>query len=195
MLRSLVGSEMCIRDRHHGTPQSCMPQDNINSRLNVEVCLYGCRTGRHAGHLHNLQLSDTSPTRRSHGMERWGVQGTAPPSRPPQVTVTVSVIHEAHQKFGKFLRTSATTHAQMDAFTDTGAQTCTSGPEILDKLKIPKTALISTRHKIRGVKRAYLDVIGAVFVSFQLNGKVSQSFCISPTMLQGYTFPKPLLKI
>jgi len=91
-----------------------------------------------------------------------------PPSQPQQVAVTVSVIHVTHWKFGK----RSTKPTQLDAFAHM-AQTCTSGLDILNKLKIPKSTLISTWHKICGVTHTYLVVVGAAFVSNQLNGKAS----------------------
>ena len=94
------------------------------------------------------------------------------PKRHPEVNVKVTIIHEAHEKMGKL--TSLSSRAKMtggvtrQACADTGAMTCTSGPELLKALNCPRQYLVKTRHRIQGVTGDCLQIIGTLLLQIKL---------------------------
>ena len=69
------------------------------------------------------------------------------PAPPTVITVQASIMHWAHKSFGKKWQNDcpAPTEIGLQAYTDTYAQTCTSGLEILSMLR-PVPSLISGTH-------------------------------------------------
>ena len=100
----------------------------------------------------------------------WKEQSFSPqrPEPPPNVHVKVDIIRQTHERFGKTTPLSLKQGATQ-AVADSGCQTCTAGPEILSLLNCPKSYLISTRHKTIGITGSPLEIMGALFLKFELN--------------------------
>ena len=84
------------------------------------------------------------------------------PAAPPVINVQASVMHRAHKSFGKKWQNDrpAPTEIGLQAYTDTCAQTCTSGPEILSMLQCHSSYLVPTTHGIHGITDKPLDIMG-----------------------------------
>ena len=96
-----------------------------------------------------------------------------PPSPPPRMDINVSMMHTAHEKFGVkwngsrkglYKRHTVTTLA------DSGCQTCTAGVDFLEEIGCPLTFLIPTRHRIMGITKSSLDVIGSLLLRIEYGG-------------------------
>ena len=84
------------------------------------------------------------------------------PEPPPATTVTASIMYHAHQSFSGKDKNAAWPPKEhsLQAFTDTCAQTCTSGPEILNLLQCSPSFLVPTSHGVRGITGKALEVLG-----------------------------------
>ena len=74
------------------------------------------------------------------------------PSPPPTLDIKVEVMDKCHEKFGRHRSRDrqsgeALSPVPVTAIADSGAQTCTSGPELLRTLHIPPGYLIQTGHR------------------------------------------------
>ena len=58
---------------------------------------------------------------------------------------------------------------------DTGCQTCTAGPELLEELRYPDDYLIQCSHRIAGITHDSLNILGAVCIRFESESP-SQAF-------------------
>ena len=94
------------------------------------------------------------------------------PAAPPVIAVQASVMHGAHKSFGKKWQNDrpAPTEIGLQAYTDTCAQTCTSGPEILSMLQCHSSYLVPTTHGIQGITDKPLDIMGALLLHIKSNG-------------------------
>ena len=111
-------------------------------------------------------------------MEWDGAQfSPARPKPPPKLDVNVSVMSEAHKKFGRIWRGSRkgafNSHA-VEAFTDTCCQTCTAGVDFIDQIGCPEAYLVPTSHNIIGITSSPLDIVGSVLLRIEVGGKVSR---------------------
>ena len=61
-------------------------------------------------------------------------------------------------------------HTKIQAFADSGCQTCTAGTDLLKSLRYPQAALIPTSHKISGITETNLEILGALPLKFTANG-------------------------
>ena len=99
------------------------------------------------------------------------------PKPPPKLTVNVSVMPEAHKKFGRVWRGSRkgafNSHA-VEAFTDTCCQTCTAGLDFIELIGCPEAYLVPTSHNIIGITSSPLNIIGSVLLRMEAGGKVSR---------------------
>ena len=71
-------------------------------------------------------------------------------------------------------RSQPQANACVSIVADTGAQTCTSGQEILSSLKCPSSFLLKTRHRINGITKDGLDVMGALLIRITAGGRVTK---------------------
>ena len=92
------------------------------------------------------------------------------PKNPPATTVTASIMYHAHQSFGHKRKNAAwpPTEHSLQAFTDTCAQTCTSGPEILNLLWCSPSLFVPTSHGIPGIIDKALEIIGALLLFIRI---------------------------
>ena len=79
----------------------------------------------------------------------------------PTLSVHIEPLRAAHASFKRPIPPTATS-TKSEGLADTGAQTCASGPQILNALGIKQNDLIPTSHHIRGVTKSHLDIQGVL---------------------------------
>ena len=91
------------------------------------------------------------------------------PAAPPVIAVQASIMHRAHKCFCKKWQSDcpAPSEIGLQAYTDTCAQTCTSGPEIVSMLQCHSSYLVPTTHRIMDKP---LDIVGALLLHIKSNG-------------------------
>lgn len=93
------------------------------------------------------------------------------PAQPPALTVTVSINHRHHEKFGKLTHQQLIT--QISAIADSGCQTCTAGMDFLRSMECTTSNLIATEHHIVGITNSPLGILGILFVVITLGNRTS----------------------
>ena len=71
-------------------------------------------------------------------------------------------------------------------FTDTGAQTCACGPELLDILHINSRYLIPTSHRIVGVTQSFMDIMGVMLLKISAGGKTTHQVVYVSKNIKGF---------
>ena len=101
-----------------------------------------------------------------------------PPEKQPKMKASMSVMTEAMKPFGTKLSRAEERNLVKDLDTsglaDTGAQTNSAGVSLLKKLNFPVEKMMTMTHAIRGAANSDLDVMGAILVILELNGKTSR---------------------
>ena len=85
------------------------------------------------------------------------------PSQLPKLRIKLSIIREAHQHFKRPIAMSKCIKVQngsIDAYADSGAQTCACGIDTIHYLGIEERDLIPTSHRILGVTSTAMDLVG-----------------------------------
>ena len=99
---------------------------------------------------------------------------TEKPKALPQVNARISILHKAHNDFKKGISLhdlqKMNNNVLMPCYTDTGAQTCASGPELLSSLTLDVRYLIPTSHRIIGVTQSFMDIMGIALIRFEVGG-------------------------
>ena len=112
------------------------------------------------------------------------------PKSLPRLVVNMSVLTSAHRDFNKTLSPHATENLRMNASvstcTDTGAQTCASGPELLHILNMDAQYLIPTSHRIMGVTQSCMDIMGVVLLRIEANDRVSHQVVYVSSNIKGF---------
>ena len=93
----------------------------------------------------------------------------------PKLEVNVTVLTASHRHFNKAFSNhdlkNINNGALIACLTDTGAQTCASGPEILKQLNIHEKYLIPTSHRIVGVTQTMMNILGVLLVKIVVGDK------------------------
>ena len=89
----------------------------------------------------------------------------------PTLRVQITPLPSAHNSFHCSLPRSSKP-GQVTAVADTGAQTCASGPAILEHLGIERRHLVPTSHRIQGVTQSNLNIWGVLLAKITV-GNVS----------------------
>merc|ERR1712082_8307 len=101
-----------------------------------------------------------------------------PPEKQPKLKASMSVMTEAMKPWGTKLSRAEEKNLVKDLDTnglaDTGAQTNSAGVSLLKKLNFPEEKMMTTSHAIRGAANSDLDVMGAILVRLELNGRTSR---------------------
>ena len=100
-----------------------------------------------------------------------------PPSPSPRMDVKVSIMHTAHEKFGmkwKGSRRGAYKPHTVSTLADSGCQTSTAGVDLLEEIGCPITYLIPTTHRIMGITKLSLDLIGSVLLRIEYGGVITR---------------------
>ena len=100
------------------------------------------------------------------------VQGRFVPRRPqeqPTMPVYITVMEDSMRTFGADLSQVESARVQRgikvsDGLCDTGAQSCSSGVELLERLHFRWEKLLRTCHKISGIANAHMELAGALLV-------------------------------
>ena len=119
------------------------------------------------------------------------------PAKSPMLPITVTIMNAAHQKFGRrWVGSHKEIHhpKSMKACADTGAQTCTSGPEILELLKCPDNYLVPTSHKIHGITDTDLDILGAILLRIDCEGRSTRQIVYVSSNTTGLFLSETALK-
>ena len=84
----------------------------------------------------------------------------AKPVPPAVMDIDVSVIHLSHSKFGCF-NSPVNKVLKVQVFADTGAQTCSSGIELLKLLGCSESYLVKTKHKTHGITGTPMNMLSS----------------------------------
>ena len=103
---------------------------------------------------------------------RDGVFIAKKPEPQPRMRVNVSLLHNEHSILGKKWSHNRPKNCGVaSVIADSGAQTCTSGPEILSTLNCPASYMLKTHHPINGITGDSLDVMGALLLKLEMEGR------------------------
>ena len=97
------------------------------------------------------------------------IQGFAKthPEPSPKITVNVSLMKEFHSQYNPHIFKSKLKNIQMRAIADTGCQTTTCGPEILQLIGVDHKDLINTRHGMIGITGTSPNIIGVLMAEIE----------------------------
>ena len=96
------------------------------------------------------------------------------PSPSPYLPVEATMMQAAHSKLGvtwQGSRKGAFSTRRVQGLADTGCQTCTAGLDFIELMGCPKSYLVPTSHKIRGITKSGLGIIGSIMVRFDVGGR------------------------
>ena len=96
----------------------------------------------------------------------------SPPDPPPLAAVEVAMMLRTHAKFGCVLTGPVSHNSHIIAFADTGAQTCSIGPEIQELLGYSDEYLVPTTNRIRGITDNQLHIKGILFLHIRVGSSV-----------------------
>ena len=97
-------------------------------------------------------------------------------------------MHAAHEKLGiklKGSRKGVHDARVIQTIADTGCQTCTAGPELLEELRCPDDYLIQCSHRIVGITHDSLNILGAVCIRFEHEDKTSRQMVYISKNIRG----------
>ena len=93
----------------------------------------------------------------------------ATPAPLPAINVHVTLLRSFHEAYLKTSITCNQSAVVLRAFTDTCAQTCVSGVNMLHALNLSQDMVIPTSHQILGVTKRKLNIVGIVLVTVKFN--------------------------
>ena len=112
------------------------------------------------------------------------------PNALPKTNIAISLMADAHKDFGKEIPEKWQNHLRdqvtITACTDTGAQTCASGPDILHDLQLDREYLVPTSHKIIGVTQSPMNILGVILVKIEARGKVTHQVVYVSNNIKGF---------
>lgn len=160
-------STVCKQARPQAQSSSVQAQDTLAS--DSEFCVFAVENHTHSL-TPNLTGATAGETVVPHMEWRNGAFKATRPAAQPQLMVQLEVLDCCHEEFGKTrprLRRQERNLSpiRIRAIADTGAQTCTAGPDLLEALHVPKGYLISTSHHSVGIDHNELAYMGCVFIS------------------------------
>ena len=119
----------------------------------------------------------------------------SPPNPPPLATVEVDMMPRTHAKFdcvstGPVSRCSH----KIIAFADTGAQTCSSGPEIQELLGYSDEYLVPTTQRIRGITDNQLHIKGILLLHIRVGSRKTRQAVYVVDNTSGFYLSQAALK-
>ena len=114
------------------------------------------------------------------------------PAPPPRILVQLSLMVDAHNKFG--VRCQESTKNNVSAVADTGCQTSTAGYEIMELLNIPKNSHITTKHAIIGITDTNLYIIGALLLTIGYKGRTTNQMVYISSNSKGLYLSETAIK-
>ena len=82
----------------------------------------------------------------------------------------------------------------VEALADTGCQTCLAGMDFLSAINCPPEYLIATSHKIVGISNSNVNIIAALFVKIELEGRVTRQMVYISSQISGLFLSEESLK-
>ena len=114
------------------------------------------------------------------------------PSQSPYLPVEATMMRAAHEKLGvkwQGSRKNAFATHQVKGLADTGCQTCTAGMDFLEAMGCPESFLVPTSHRIKGITKSGLGIVGSIMVRFEIGGrKTRQMVHVQGFMYRGCTY-------
>ena len=125
----------------------------------------------------------------------WKDDSFAPtrPESPPKIGISIKVLEQTHEQFGK-KDGPIISDLRTEAVADSGCQTCTAGPELLNKLKCSYAYLVKTKHKIVGITHAPLDILGTLFLRITYGGRSSNQMIYISKNCKGFYLSQTAMK-
>ena len=118
-----------------------------------------------------------------------------PPEPPPVVTVEITMLPRTHAAYGHAPKDAISDSSHhILAFADTGAQTCSSGPEIQRLLGYPDGYLVPTNHRIRGITDNRLEVKGVLFLVIKVGSRETRQAVYVSENTSGFYLSQTALK-
>ena len=124
-----------------------------------------------------------------------GLFQISPPEPPPSVRVEIAMLPGTHAAFGRVPKdpVSLRSHHVL-AFADTGAQTCSSGPDIQKLLGYTDGYLVSTTHRIRGITDNRLHIKGVLFLRIKVGSRETRQAVYVSDNTTGFYLSQTALK-
>ena len=118
------------------------------------------------------------------------------PEPSPTISVSVAIMQHAHKSFGRPLpgKSGIPDETKLQAFADTCAQTCTSGPEIMEQLHCPASALVPTSHGIHGITENSLSILGALLLQITAGGHQTNQVVYVAKNIKGFYLSQTAMK-
>ena len=111
-----------------------------------------------------------------------------PPASSPRMEIGVSIMHSAHERFGvkwKGSRKGIYKPHTVSTLADSGCQTCTAGIDLLEDIKCPLSYLVPTTHRIMGITKSPLRIVGSVFLRIEYGGQITRQMVHISTTTKG----------
>jgi len=122
------------------------------------------------------------------------------PQRPrplPKLSVRISIIKDAHKHFRRPIIDEKCTRIQsntVDAYADSGAQTCACGTETLHSLGMDESDLIPTSHRIVGVTSTAMDLAGVFLARLSAGGSCTRQVIYVSRNTKGFFLSETALR-
>ena len=130
-------------------------------------------------------------------MEWHGENCRFTPRRPlplPRLHIKVEIVAEAHDAFQRPITkqkwANVHHHDGIQAYADSGAQTCACGLDALHSLGLHETDLIPTSHRILGVTSTAMDIVGVFLAKLSVDSACTRQVVYVSRNTTGF-FPFP----
>jgi hypothetical protein len=133
-------------------------------------------------------------------MERSSSRETFVPQRPshlPKLQIQIAIIKEAHDHFKSSISAEKCRnilHKTVDAYADSGAQTCACGIDTLRYLGIAESDLIPTSHRILGVTSTAMDIAGVLLAKVSVNDSCTRQVIYVSRNTKGFFLSEKALR-
>ena len=123
------------------------------------------------------------------------------PRDAPILQVDIKVMVEVHTYFGKeiprgdYCGNQQLSASNVGGLADTGAQVCTGGPDLLKKLDMDESLLVTTNMSVKGMSQSTVNLMGALLLEISAQGictkqvvyiaREARSLILSETALRG----------
>ena len=119
------------------------------------------------------------------------------PAPSPVIEVEATVMEAAHKKLGvnwRGSRKGAFATRRCKGLADSGCQTSTAGLDFLEHVECPTSYLVPTSHRIKGITKAGLDIVGSVMMRFQVGNQISRQMVHISNNIRGLYLSETALK-
>ncbi len=119
------------------------------------------------------------------------------PAPSPYINVEATLMSAAHDKLGvkwQGSRKRAFQPRSSRSLADSGCQTCTAGLDFVEEIGCPMSYLVPTTHKIHGITKSGLDIVGSLMMRFDINGKETRQMVHVSRNIRGLYLSETALK-